>query len=38
VGVATSLAWTENGGEIMSIEVAVLDGKGNLQMTARSAT
>ena len=35
VGVATSLAWTENGGEIMSVEVAVLDGKGNLQMTGQ---
>ena len=35
VGVATSLAWTENGGEIMSIEVAVLDGKGNVQMTGQ---
>jgi ATP-dependent Lon protease len=35
VGVATSLAWTETGGEIMSIEVAVLDGKGSLQMTGQ---
>ena len=35
VGVATGLAWTENGGDIMSIEVAVLDGKGNLQMTGQ---
>jgi ATP-dependent Lon protease len=35
VGVATGLAWTENGGEIISIEVAVLDGKGNLQMTGQ---
>ena len=35
VGVATSLAWTENGGEIMSIEVAVLEGKGTLQMTGQ---
>src|SRR5512136_1506987 len=35
VGVATSLAWTENGGEIMSIEVAVFDGKGGLQMTGQ---
>ncbi|PWH17460.1 MAG: endopeptidase La [Anaerolineae bacterium] len=35
VGVATSLAWTENGGEIMTVEVAVLDGKGGLQMTGQ---
>jgi ATP-dependent Lon protease len=35
VGVATGLAWTENGGEIISVEVAVLDGKGNLQMTGQ---
>jgi ATP-dependent Lon protease len=35
VGVATGLAWTENGGEIINIEVAVLDGKGNLQMTGQ---
>ncbi len=35
VGVATSLAWTETGGEIMSIEVALLEGKGGLQMTGQ---
>ncbi|MEO8355142.1 MAG: endopeptidase La [Chloroflexota bacterium] len=35
VGVVTSLAWTENGGEIMPVEVAVLDGKGGLQMTGQ---
>ncbi len=35
VGVAAGLAWTENGGEIMFVEVAILDGKGNLQMTGQ---
>ncbi|MCF6278552.1 MAG: endopeptidase La, partial [Anaerolineales bacterium] len=35
VGVATGLAWTMNGGEIMAIEVAVLEGKGGLQITGR---
>jgi len=35
VGVATGLAWTENGGEILFIEVAVLEGKGNLQITGQ---
>jgi ATP-dependent Lon protease len=31
----TSLAWTENGGEIMPVEVAILEGKGGLQMTGQ---
>ena len=35
VGVATGLAWTENGGEIMFVEVAILEGKGNLQITGQ---
>jgi len=35
VGVAQSLAWTENGGEIMPVEVAILEGKGSLQMTGQ---
>jgi ATP-dependent Lon protease len=35
VGVATGLAWTVNGGEIMAVEVAVLDGKGGLQITGQ---
>ena len=35
VGVATGLAWTMNGGEIMAIEVAIIEGKGNLQITGR---
>jgi len=33
VGVATGLAWTETGGEILSVETAVLPGKGNLVLT-----
>ncbi|MDD2920943.1 MAG: endopeptidase La [Anaerolineales bacterium] len=35
VGVATSLAWTENGGEIMPVEVAIIEGKGGMQMTGQ---
>ncbi len=35
VGVVQSLAWTENGGEIMPVEVAVFEGKGGLQMTGQ---
>jgi ATP-dependent Lon protease len=35
VGVATAIAWTENGGEIMPVEVLIMDGKGNLQVTGQ---
>jgi ATP-dependent Lon protease len=35
VGVATALAWTENGGEIMPVEVLLVEGKGNLQITGQ---
>lgn len=35
VGVATAIAWTENGGEIMPVEVLILDGKGNIQITGQ---
>lgn len=35
VGVATAVAWTESGGEIMPIEVLNLEGKGNLQITGQ---
>lgn len=35
VGVATGLAWTESGGDTLSIEVTVLPGKANLLMTGQ---
>lgn len=35
VGVATAVAWTENGGEIMPVEVLILEGKGNMQITGQ---
>jgi ATP-dependent Lon protease len=35
VGVATGVAWTENGGEIMPVEVLVFEGKGGLQITGQ---
>jgi ATP-dependent Lon protease len=35
VGVATAVAWTESGGEIMPVEVLIVDGKGNLQITGQ---
>jgi ATP-dependent Lon protease len=35
VGVATALAWTENGGDTMPVEVVLVDGKGNIQVTGQ---
>lgn len=35
IGVATAVAWTESGGEIMPVEVLILDGKGTLQITGQ---
>ena len=35
VGIATAMAWTEAGGDIMTIEVLIFDGKGNLQLTGQ---
>ncbi|MEJ2512596.1 MAG: endopeptidase La [Anaerolineales bacterium] len=35
VGVATSIAWTMAGGDIMPIEVALTMGKGNMQITGQ---
>lgn len=33
IGMAIGLAWTENGGEQLPVEVVVIEGKGNLQIT-----
>ena len=35
VGVATGLAWTAAGGDILSIEVSLYEGKGNLTLTGQ---
>jgi ATP-dependent Lon protease len=35
VGVANGLAWTEVGGDVLTIEVSVLPGKGDLQLTGK---
>jgi ATP-dependent Lon protease len=35
VGVATGLAWTESGGDILHIEAAIMEGKGGLQLTGQ---
>jgi ATP-dependent Lon protease len=35
IGVATTLAWTENGGDVLSVEVLKVPGKGNLQITGQ---
>jgi ATP-dependent Lon protease len=35
IGSATGLAWTENGGETISVEVLLIDGKGGLQITGQ---
>lgn len=35
IGVATAVAWTHDGGEIMPVEVLLVEGKGNLQITGQ---
>ena len=35
IGVATGLAWTEFGGEILKIETAMMPGKGKMQITGK---
>ncbi|HEY8449799.1 MAG TPA: endopeptidase La, partial [Bacillota bacterium] len=35
VGLATALAWTETGGQVMPVEVAVLDGQSSLILTGQ---
>ncbi|NPV43157.1 MAG: endopeptidase La [Firmicutes bacterium] len=35
VGVATGMAWTESGGDILAIEVSVMAGKGKLTLTGK---
>ena len=35
IGVATGLAWTEFGGEILKIESVMMPGKGKMQMTGK---
>ena len=35
IGVATGIAWTEGGGDIMPVEVALMDGKGSVTLTGQ---
>ncbi len=35
VGMAVGLAWTENGGDVMAIEVSLVPGKGNMTLTGQ---
>ena len=35
VGIVTGLAWTESGGETLSVEVNIMPGKGKLQLTGQ---
>ena len=35
IGIANGLAWTEVGGDVLTIEVSILPGKGDLQLTGK---
>ncbi len=35
IGVATGLAWTESGGDLLSIEVTLMKGKGKMTLTGK---
>lgn len=35
VGVATGMVWTVNGGDVMPVEISVVEGKGNLLLTGQ---
>ncbi|PLS80917.1 MAG: endopeptidase La [Chloroflexi bacterium] len=35
VGVATGMVWTANGGDVMPVEISVVEGKGNLLLTGQ---
>jgi ATP-dependent Lon protease len=35
IGVATGLAWTENGGELLGVEVTIMPGRGKLTVTGQ---
>jgi ATP-dependent Lon protease len=35
IGVANGVAWTESGGDLLTIEVSILPGKGELQLTGK---
>ena len=35
VGLATGVAWTDNGGDLMSVEVTLMQGKGTLLLTGQ---
>jgi ATP-dependent Lon protease len=35
IGLATGLAWTETGGEVLQIEASVMNGRGSVQLTGK---